>query len=930
MPALAGEDEAWDMDGHEVRPRPWDYTTALLLAGTTGTGRTMTSGSPSLGRALARHATALLPALACGLLAWVLHDAVSVSSAVWTPQVSDHPGFAPVDPVAVQQAWPEYLNGLAHPNPLAGAIAVALVFLGVRHLTGSALSAAAAALSMAFGSMFWARSAAGHPATTGAALGLASALALERWWSGATASRMIGAAGAFAACVAVQPAALLALPCALLVPGAARHVAASRRVAMGALTAAAAVAGLVVAAWLIPGAGNTVGWWLPHGSAGVARRAAEAGGVLVADFGVLGLGCVAAGLVALARDRSPSAWIVSTWCVCLCAGSLVWAPPDWRSAAMTGLAPLWLVAGAGMAWAIRDSGARRAAVALVVALPIMNAVDHAWAGARVRAAGLWAGAYLDVMARELPANAVLVAEGGIIDRLAARDARSTGRWERAAQDPDQIQALLDAGRPVIAFGGARANLKELGFRFAPIAAAVPVTLEELIETIPAGWIVAVAGGTEFGRWLPSRDKPGLTTVGGTWRHFGSRAGYALIGVKEREASVESIGADADVKVTAGDAAGPARRWPASVRAASDGRGGSIEYGERVVATTATGLAVAVVSSTGALAGTFEAEAADGFMLRVAPVAFQASRVVGREPCATVGADVWTDVSTQASFASLGTLVNADQHLRVYVAADRRLTPRRHPIRRGQASVSVSLFDRSVSGDREALRRTLDADGLAAPAALGSSPYVARLDITSEGRSRSQAAVRLGGFASVATARLLRAGAARRVAVCSAMRGRGDLLAGTPSGAGGLFDLSDGDLLPRGWDRLEFNGPRVRRWTRARRADVLIPLARPATLELELELEPAAPSGTRFGVIVNGHALPETPLPPGIQVYRVTVPAEVWRPGMNRVQLSSATLHRPSADGNSRDDRELGVAVSVLRLSTPGAGTGEDPPAGPGG
>ena len=72
-------------------------------------------------------------------------------------------------------------------------------------------------------------------------------------------------------------------------------------------------------------------------------------------------------------------------------------------------------------------------------------------------------------------------------------------------------------------------------------------------------------------------------------------------------------------------------------------------------------------------------------------------------------------------------------------------------------------------------------------------------------------------------------------------------------------------------------------------------------------------------MVNDVALPVPPLRPGVATYRLTVPAGVWRAGMNRLELSTSALVRPSDVSDSRDERELGLAVSGLRFTVVGSG-----------
>jgi hypothetical protein len=494
-----------------------------------------------------------------------------------------------------------------------------------------------------------------------------------------------------------------------------------------------------------------------------------------------------------------------------------------------------------------------------------------------------------------------------------------------AQDPDLIEAHMARGRPVLGFDGARANLAELGFRFRPVdRAGVPMTPDELIDTVPPGWIVAVATGEHFGHWLPRRTHPGLGAIGATIQTFGSRARYVAIGVKDSGvAAVEQAGARADVIVRAGDPAPGAMRWPADLRARSGADGGVVLYGGRPVARTSTGIALAVVSPAGALAGAFSAEFSGELRIPVRPSGFRAALVAGREPCTAIAGGRWMDVSRQTTLSSLAALLEPDQRVVAYLASDRVLRPRAKALRHAHApALQVEQYDTRQPDGAAALAAAMSHDGLSDDVSITSGPLVFRIDVTARRAGRSQLALRLGGSAGRAVARLVAGGATGRVDVCGAMRGGAGLFAGAGSEVEEI-DLANAELLPYGWDRLEHNGPRRRRWTRVPAADVLVPLSRVGPIAMEIDIEPAGPPGTRLDVRINGHALPSTALSGGVNTYRFLVAAEAWREGMNLMTIATSALVRPSDVSASRDDRQLGLAVSAIRLVI--ADTDDAPP-----
>ena len=72
--------------------------------------------------------------------------------------------------------------------------------------------------------------------------------------------------------------------------------------------------------------------------------------------------------------------LLAGWSGAVTIWSLVFAPPDWRASMVPGLAPAWIIAGAGMARLLQSSERRmtRAVAALVIlVLPVMSFLAHA-------------------------------------------------------------------------------------------------------------------------------------------------------------------------------------------------------------------------------------------------------------------------------------------------------------------------------------------------------------------------------------------------------------------------------------------------------------------------------------------------------------------------------------------------------------------------
>jgi hypothetical protein len=174
-------------------------------------------------------------------------------------------------------------------------------------------------------------------------------------------------------------------------------------------------------------------------------------------------------------------------------------------------------------------------------------------------------------------------------------------------------------------------------------------------------------------------------------------------------------------------------------------------------------------------------------------------------------------------------------------------------------------------------------------------------------------LRFGGFAEMTLARAWSAGDGP-LRACSVMRGGVGLFAGARRRREAEeLDLSNPALFPFGWGRLERAGGSRTRWTRATRADMLVPLSEAREFVLEIEARPVGTAPTTLALEVNDMPLAPVALEGRSAVYRWEVPAGVWRAGMNRVRVSTSRLVRPSDVVGNADDRLLGLGVTRVRL-----------------
>ncbi len=808
------------------------------------------SGSPR------RHAATLGGLLAVALLA-VFSLQVSSPDAIWHVAPDAPPGTTLVGPGPGPAAEARDTTLVSR---AAAVTAVCLVYLLASAIGTGRVAAAGAALALATSGLFWTRAAGGHEVTV-------------------------------AGCLALAP-----VGCLIWLT----RKSGWRRIALTWLSYGLAAAAIGAIA-LRPAGNGSVSWraWLaPHIWTTLTERLTTAASALVSDFGILGLGLLVAGAIALVLDRARWLGAAAVWSLALGTWALASAAPDWQAAMLPATAPLWLVVASGMRWASQPEagrGRRRAAIALVVLLPALNLATNYRQAGRARAGRDFVQRYVAGLERLEPG--------------------APTRWSAS----QAVDTAFSVPPGTMALEGAQATLAQLGFRFAPVAGAgVAMTLDEFLSTVPGGWIVALATGDRFALGVRPGG-PTFAAIGGTVDLFEVRRNrYLIVGVRGRtDQVIERVSWEpAEVALQAGDALGTALRLPGPIRVVSAENGAFVEYHGRRVASSRTGVALAVVTPSGELAGAHGVEVDDDLRILVDPPSLSAGIASGREPCVDVSPGRWTDVSRLAALASLGGVLSAGQSALVYLGHARPLTPRLvdvgHP---GVPSLDVRAYELADPASATALEASRRSDGVDAATDLATYPFVYRVEAVSGTAGRTQLALGLGGFAAAAWARVTPADGADPVAVCAAMRGRKTMFAEWPSTdrAPEELDLGDDSLFVSGWHRLERAGPLDFRWTSSHTAEVLVPVARQSPVMLEIEAASAHPAGTSMQVRVNDADLDRVDLRPDRQVYRWDLPAEAWRVGLNRVQITAADVIRPADLGMSDDERPLGVAISRLRL-----------------
>ena len=228
-------------------------------------------------------------------------------------------------------------------------------------------------------------------------------------------------------------------------------------------------------------------------------------------------------------------------------------------------------------------------------------------------------------------------------------------------------------------------------------------------------------------------------------------------------------------------------------------------------------------------------------------------------------------------------------------------------------VTVDAFE---GPDSAALRAALKQDGVTAPGRLLKQPRVRRIGVTVNDQGDfSWSALDLRTRPDVLMVRaVVDLNNPKRATVCG-WSGQ-DLFE-----SGDVEHISlgrDGEtLFGTGWHASEQpDAGALFRWTAAKAADVLVPLAQTGTIRVRVRALPfdypgAAPHA--LSLTLNGVTFPAQAMAANWAIYEWTVPESAWRSGFNRLLIVSSTLGSPASDHHSTDTRQLGVAVSELTL-----------------
>jgi Protein O-mannosyl-transferase TMEM260-like len=822
-----------------------------------------------------------------------------------------------------------------------GAIAAVLTFALARRLGCGPVPAVAAALGLAFGRVFWSQSLLAEVYTLAAALLAGFFIALVRWGETRRDGAILAAAALFALALGhhhVDVITALPAAAAYVLLTDARRALRPKMVGAAALLVALGLAqyGFVLVRTLqrapylasrarslpelvtVVRGGAFAGKLFAFGAwEVVSHRIPMLARLLLDEMGPIGAALAALGLVHLARRRPREALLLAGSAAGILFFVANYAATDIAVFALPAAVALWPLAGVGLqalgeALAARWPRARQAAIPLLAAavpgwLLVANfrPNDHSDRTLETR--------FFGALFRALPDRAALARENDIVDSMVLYELLGEGAGagrDIAVIPPDAESAAIyqERGYTVFAFQGTRDRLAAVGVPFVPVR-LTDGPLAAYLKRQPKGSTVLLSGSAAG---IVAETAAALEAVG-AGRPEGRGLRVAAIGVVgAKSGALAQVGSDAvDLEVGAGAPIGTTgRNAPGALRAESRAGGRHVLVRGREVQRTASGLALAILAPGGRLAERVTLDPADGLQVPFTTRAFRLFRATGPRQCARIGNIGWQDVTAEvASGRFLGRVDDYapfDATLTVYVSRDRPLQPRLVETQgAGKPELKVTPFR---PADRQALHRSLAADGLGADASVAADTYVSRIEVQVNDRGEDAGVVvDLGGLPQLALARAqVDRDDPGRATVCALPTGNAAPLGADMRSA--EIDLGDAGapFLGFGWSDPVRDGPALLRRTEGPEAELIIPLAAPVDTRLRIQAKPGPGTVPDADVEldITGRWTSRRNLRPGWHEYEWTVPASAWVPGANAVSLRVRTPAGPAA---------AGLAVRLFRI-----------------
>lgn len=666
----------------------------------------------------------------------------------------------------------------------------------------------------------------------------------------------------------------------------------------------------------------TWSWTVPFGALradGVGDRLSTLVSATVGELGLPAGLLALVGVSVLARGVAGRT-LVWAWVAAL--GALtVWIPSTSPDGTRIVTMLSWLLAGVGLDWIWRSGEGRggKVGAAAVGVFLVVAAMSGLW-GTRPWYAALVGSTHVDrvLAAATTAAPASLVVERPVLDRAHAGD--PSRRVSRVPLARGAVKPLHDAGRPLLAFDGARGLLEHYGAQFDLVSVRPrEVSLAQLLGALPQGSVVAAAGGPGLIRAIAPGMDPLFGSVGGSTPLFGRGEGfYAVVGVNRRGGpALEHASADAaTIELQVGDEVGgfPVRAM-ASLRVVGDRSGVRVELNGQVAAQSTAGLALIAIAPDGQLLMAVADELDDGDTVMLSGVDPAVSRVVGWESCLRLPVGAWVDVSEAALSGGVGGSLSAPGDQLTLYATARRDQPARVWSEAVNADPgTMGARYRPTSDEQRAeLQRQLSQDQPPRSVDWLASTVVHRVQAAGPGAL----AIELGEAPTAAYARYESVEPGQvGLELCGTVSGDPHFATGGPLVA--TVEVAQLDTIGWGWHDLEGDRTDPFRWSDGPESWLLLQLARRGQIRVEIDAAAVAADlggdDVTITLVVNAEELPAQLMSAGTQTYQWLVPAGPWKTGMNRIGLRVSSAVTPAALGLSDDQRSLGLVLRRFDLA----------------
>ncbi len=818
-------------------------------------------------------------------------------------------------------------------SALLGALTVGLTFLVARRLDCRRVIAAAAALGLASGAVFWSQAVIAEVYTLNAAIVAGVLLSLLAWSQTHRARWYFVAVALFAAGLGNHTTIVGFVPgiviFALLTD--ARFVLRPRTLAA---TAGMLAGGLLQYAFILwrssqPGAyvesratsvrelsGVVLGGQFQERLFAFSPRALLTvrvpwllKSVLVPELTIIGFALALAGAFWLLWRRRDQAALLLTGAVVVFAFALNYAVNDTPVFLVPTILVLWLAAAVGGEWIAGAWRARALAPIVTVvccALPVWLVATNFREADRSR--DVSEDVELDRLLEELPEPAALVKEDFLVDRMVTSkllgDGPGHGRHiPLTSPHVAAVRGQMDLGLRVFAFAksATRLRLEGADVSFAPVR-LLEGPLDRFLARLPDDVIVALGVPAAQSSAFAASRGASLSAIGGPSTLAGiAPASIACVGARSgREPLLQTGRLGVSVRAAARQPVGGGRSRPQDdITVRADATEASVRLGSREIVRTLEGAVLAAWKPDGSLVAAVVLQAADGFQVPISATSLSAYSLGDSLDPTPVGHS-WTDLSAAFETASAVVHVPSGERLVLLFGDDTPLAPRVVETT-GSPRVAVAKLEGPATANDEPGAERLQA--------MQRDPHRYRFEIAA-GRDPAAVFVATGGVPAHVFARL--AGENVR-ANADAVRVNTRGLLRSPDRRSEVLQMgrdAQAQLTGDGWSRVDWDAAGPFRWMTAFEARVMLPVARgPVTLVRVQALRDDRSPATTMALRVNGASLPAQTLQPGWHIYEWDLPAGAVSPGTNEAsilidRLSEAPVGRVGGRGVAVSDVQL--------------------------